>query len=221
MSSPSSTNKDGALKPSFFVEMFLYNKVKAVVRLNEKMYSHGEFERNDIQVFNMECPDGTNPPDEIIREFIELCDKQISKGKAIAVHCRAGLGRTGTLIGLYMMHKHGFTAKQAIAWLRLCRPGSVVGDQQQFMQAKEPDLKAIVKGNIRNAQRVDTSEEEPTASPVRRVNNWVSGQPNDRMVTPVKKQKNHEEEWDSHHVYGDQRKAEEIDANSYIHQYYL
>lgn len=129
MSSPSSTNKDGALKPNFFINYFLTHRVKSVVRLNEKLYNHDAFERSDIDVYDMEYPDGSNPPDEIIVEFIKLCEREIQKGKAIAVHCRAGLGRTGTLIGLYMMYKHGFTAKQAIAWLRLCRPGSVVGEQ--------------------------------------------------------------------------------------------
>ena len=31
--------------------------------------------------------------------------------------------------------KHwGYTAREATAWLRICRPGSVVGPQQQFVQ---------------------------------------------------------------------------------------
>lgn len=46
----------------------------------------------------------------------------------------AGLGRTGSLIGAYIMKHYNFTALEAIAWLRLCRPGSVIGHQQQWME---------------------------------------------------------------------------------------
>ena len=53
------------------------------------------------------------------------------------MHCRAGLGRTGTLIALYMMYKHNTELRRTIAWTRLCRPGSIVGEQQQFLQRME------------------------------------------------------------------------------------
>lgn len=45
----------------------------------------------------------------------------------MAVHCRAGLGRTGTLIAAYIMNKYGFEPRSLIGWLRIARPGSVIG----------------------------------------------------------------------------------------------
>ena len=35
---------------------------------------------------------------------------------AIAVHCKAGLGRTGTCIGCYLMKCYKFSAEEAIGW---------------------------------------------------------------------------------------------------------
>jgi cell division cycle 14 len=44
--------------------------------------------------------DGSNPSDEIVRHFIRLSEDVIERqGKRVAVHCKAGLGRTGVLIG--------------------------------------------------------------------------------------------------------------------------
>lgn len=73
-----------------------------------------------------------------------------------------------------------------------------MGEQQQFMQAMESDLTSIVNGKERNLKTgVDSAGEKPSASPIRKVNNWVSNQPNDAVVTPVKKQRHSDDEFDT------------------------
>jgi len=51
---------------------------------------------------------------EIVDKFIELMEN--SKG-GVAVHCKAGLGRTGTLIGCYAAKKYGFPMSPFIGWI--------------------------------------------------------------------------------------------------------
>ena len=59
---------------------------------------------------------------------------------AFAVHCKAGLGRTGTCIGAWMMKHYNFSAAEVIGWLRVCRPGSVIGPQQHYLKEIEPRM---------------------------------------------------------------------------------
>ena len=36
------------------------------------------------------------------------------------------------------MKHYGFTAEEIIGWLRVCRPGSVIGPQQHYLQQMQP-----------------------------------------------------------------------------------
>ena len=117
---------------------FTKRNVGVVVRLNSELYSPTYFTALGINHLDMIFDDGTVPPLPMVKKFIKLSHDMINiKGKAIAVHCKAGLGRTGCLIGAYLIYRHGFTANEVIAYMRFMRPGMVVGPQQHWLHLNQ------------------------------------------------------------------------------------
>lgn len=93
-----------------------------------------------FKFYDLFFPDCTAPPFEIVEQFLEIVE---GSAGAVAVHCFAGMGRTGTLIACYMMKHLDFTAAEATAWCRLCRYGSIIGIQFKFLERHESVLKLM------------------------------------------------------------------------------
>lgn len=120
--------------PDDYVPVFKKIGVTHVVRLNHKQYDEERFKKQGIKHTDLYFTDGSCPSDEIIAQFLKIVEQE--KG-AVAVHCKAGLGRTGSLIAAYTMKHYNFLARDFIGYIRLCRPGSVLGPQQQFLCDKQ------------------------------------------------------------------------------------
>ena len=140
-----------AHSPEKYFDYFRKNNVTTIIRLNKKIYNAERFTRNGFDHHDLFFIDGSTPSIEIVDEFLDICEK--AKG-AIAVHCKAGLGRTGSLIGCYIMKHYRFTAAETIAWIRICRPGSIIGNQQFWMSKMEPRMWA--KGDAERRAKAET-----------------------------------------------------------------
>jgi len=128
-------------QPSDFTILFKLLNITDVVRFNEvETYTKNDFEKDGMTVHDLQFfDDCTTPPSIIVDKFIKLVDQ--AKG-TVAVHCLVGLGRTGTLIAVWIMTHFEWTARECIAWLRVVRPGSVLGTQQHYLVACETAIAA-------------------------------------------------------------------------------
>lgn len=141
--SPQQSSRKAGLNEPFrkVLNYFIDNQVQLVVRLNSHLYDSNEFTKRNIQHIDMIFDDGTCPTLEYVHKFIGAAETVINKGGKIAVHCKAGLGRTGCLIGAHLIYTHGFTANECIAYMRMLRPGMVVGPQQHWLYLHQNDFR--------------------------------------------------------------------------------
>jgi cell division cycle 14 len=123
--------------PEQYCELFVHMGVNAVVRLNETdAYDSSTFVSKGIQVHELKLEVAKIPSAAEIEKFLEICD---GEDGVIGVHCTGGRGRTATMIGVWMMRRQGWSARDAIAWLRIVRPGSILGNQQEFLESHFTD----------------------------------------------------------------------------------
>ncbi|HKI31690.1 MAG TPA: dual specificity protein phosphatase 23 [Gemmataceae bacterium] len=86
---------------------------------------------NDAGLLLMHVPveDMDAPTQEQLERCVTAIERANGHGMGVAVHCGAGLGRTGVVLAAYFVAK-GTSAQNAIGKVRRLRPGSVETDEQ-------------------------------------------------------------------------------------------
>ncbi|XP_041063628.1 dual specificity protein phosphatase CDC14AB isoform X5 [Carcharodon carcharias] len=144
--------------PEAYFPYFRKHGVTTIIRLNKKIYDAKRFTDAGFEHYDLFFVDGSTPSDSIVKRFLTICENEEG---AIAIHCKAGLGRTGTLIACYIMKHYRFTAAEAIGWIRICRPGSIIGPQQHFLEEKQGHM--WLEGDIyRSLKKRQCTDKEST-----------------------------------------------------------
>jgi len=74
----------------------------------------------------MPIPDLGVPPPAQMTRILDTLDAAIAAGHRVYVHCWGGIGRTGTVVGCYLV-RHGLTGDQALAEIVRLRRGTPDG----------------------------------------------------------------------------------------------
>lgn len=98
--------------------------VACLINLTSVSHDSGHLSRAELVQRQIPVPDFTAPsPDQIDTAIAEI-DERVRAGQAVAIHCHAGLGRTGTICACYLV-RTGLSADGAMARVRGLRPGSI------------------------------------------------------------------------------------------------
>jgi len=65
-------------------------------------------------------PDRTCPSPETMTRILDRIDELIAAGEVVYVHCYAGIGRTGTVVGCWLV-RHGASGPDALATVERLR----------------------------------------------------------------------------------------------------
>jgi len=103
--------------------------VRGVVSLLNIPTDAAVYESAGFAFLCLPIPDGAAPTMEQALDFVRFVNAQRKIQRPVAVHCEAGLGRTGTMLAVYLIAQ-GQSAEAAIRQIREVEKGSVETPRQ-------------------------------------------------------------------------------------------
>lgn len=109
--------------------------IRAVVSLLNIPTDSAVYEAAGFGFLCLPVPDGGAPTFEQALQFVRFVEEQRGMQRPVAVHCEAGLGRTGTMLAAYLISQ-GKTAAAAIQAVREVEKVAIETPRQiQFLEA--------------------------------------------------------------------------------------
>ena len=100
------------------------NGIQVLLTLTENPLSKTDINESGLLSIHEPIPDWHAPTIQQLERCLGTIRMANEKNMGVAVHCAAGIGRTGTILTAYLMSK-GIPFQDAITQMRKMRPGSV------------------------------------------------------------------------------------------------
>ena len=98
--------------------------VGTLVNLHRRPHDAARLQRHGLTEIHLPVRDFAAPTPEQLRAGVAAVDQALAGGGRVAVHCGAGLGRTGTLLACCLVGC-GLDPEAAIGRVRAARPGAI------------------------------------------------------------------------------------------------
>ncbi len=111
------------------LEWLRQHGIEVLISLTEDPLRRDWVNDTGILVVHEPIDDMAAPTQEQLDRCVSAIVRAHERNMGVAVHCGAGLGRTGAVIAAYLVHR-GQSAREAMTELRRLRPGSIETEDQ-------------------------------------------------------------------------------------------
>jgi atypical dual specificity phosphatase len=103
--------------------------IEVLVSLTEERPRRDWTDQANLLVFHEPLQDMEPPTQDQLDRCVSAITRALEQDMPVAVHCEAGLGRTGVILAAFMVSQ-GLTASAAISRIRRLRPKSIETEEQ-------------------------------------------------------------------------------------------